>query len=190
MASSLVELYRGFEAVARRMFRLFATALRIDEGHFDALMDRHFSIFGLSHYPPLSEPPLPNQLRVGAHTDFGAMTILAMTDAIGGLEARLPDGSWESVRPKLGELVVNLGDMMARWTNDAWASTLHRVANPPGIGLAESRRISIGFFVHPNYDAPIACIPTCLAAGATPRYPTITAGEHIAQKIARSQPAG
>jgi isopenicillin N synthase-like dioxygenase len=74
---------------------------------------------------------------------------------------------------------------MARWTNERWASTLHRVVNPP-LGRAQSRRLSIGMFVHPNYDQRIECVPTCLASGETPRYPAITAGEHIKRKIERS----
>ena len=82
---------------------------------------------------------MPDQLRTGAHTDYGAMTILASTDAQGGLEVQMPDGQWRAVQAQPGEFVVNLGDMMARWTNDKWASTLHRVANPP-VGMAQSRR--------------------------------------------------
>jgi isopenicillin N synthase-like dioxygenase len=186
---TLVELYRAFEDVARQMFALFAAALRLPPSYFDDLMRRHFSIMGVHHYPPLAAPPLPGQLRCGAHTDYGAMTILAITDGQGGLEARLPDGTWAPMSPRPGELVVNLGDMMARWTNDAWASTLHRVANPPDVRLAMSRRLSLGMFVHPDYDAPIRCIPSCLAAGESPRYAPITAGEHIALKIAKSHQA-
>ena len=78
--------------------------------------------------------------------------------------------------------------MMARWTNERWASTLHRVVNPP-LGVAQSRRLSIGMFVHPNYDQRIECVPTCLAPGEKPRYPAITAGEHIKRKIERSHEA-
>jgi isopenicillin N synthase-like dioxygenase len=113
------------------------------------------------------------------------MTILASTDAQGGLEVQMPDGQWRAVQAKPGEFVVNLGDMMARWTNDKWASTLHRVANPP-VGMAQSRRLSIGMFVHPNYDQSIASVPTCVAPGETPRYPAMTAGEHIQRKIEAS----
>ena len=185
LATTLVSLYREYERLARDMMRVFAAALALPEGFFDGALDRHFSIMSCHHYPVLERPPLAGQLRTGAHTDYGAMTILAATDAEGGLEVRMPDGSWAGVRPQPGEFVVNLGDMMARWTNERWASTLHRVVNPP-LGMAHSRRLSIGMFVHPNYDQKVECVPTCLAAGEKPRYAVITAGEHIKRKIERS----
>jgi isopenicillin N synthase-like dioxygenase len=109
-----------------------------------------------------------------------------MTTEKGGLEVRMRDGRWSGVVAGPGELVVNLGDMMARWTNDRWKSTLHRVANPPELADAMSRRQSIGYFMHPNYDAEIECFPTCRDADADPLYATVTAGEHIAAKIAKS----
>ena len=183
--ATLVALYREYERLARDMMRVFAAGLRLPEQFFDGTLERHFSIMSCHHYPVLEKPPLPGQLRTGAHTDYGAMTILAATDAEGGLEVRLPDGGWAAVRPRRGEFVVNLGDLMARWTNERWASTLHRVVNPP-LGMAQSRRLSIGMFVHPNYDQRIECVPTCLAPGEKPRYPAITAGEHIKRKIERS----
>ena len=188
LEATLVPLYREYERLARVMMRVFAAALALPEGYFDGTLDRHFSIMSCHYYPVLDKPPLPGQLRTGAHTDYGAMTILAATDAEGGLEVRLRDGSWAGVSPRPGEFVVNLGDMMARWTNERWASTLHRVVNPP-LGVARSRRLSIGMFVHPNYDQRIECVPTCLAAGEKARYPAITAGEHIKRKIERSHEA-
>ena len=109
-----------------------------------------------------------------------------MTERSGGLEARMADGRWIPVQAGRGELVVNLGDMMQRWTNDRWVSTLHRVVTPEKLGDAMSRRLSIGYFMHPNYDAEISCIPTCLAPGEAPRHPTITAGDHIRTKIEKS----
>jgi isopenicillin N synthase-like dioxygenase len=183
--ASLVALYRAYEKLASDMLRVFAAALKLPEDFFGGTLARHFSILSCHHYPALTEPPLPGQLRTGAHTDYGAMTILAATDAEGGLEVQLPDGGWAGVKPRPDEFVVNLGDMMARWTNGRWASTLHRVVNPP-LGMARSRRLSIGLFVHPNYDQRIECVPTCLEPGETPRYPVITAGEHIKRKIERS----
>lgn len=187
---ALVTLYRGFERLAADLLRLFALALGLAEDHFADKIERHFSILSCHHYPALSTAPEPGQLRAGAHTDFGALTILAATEGRGGLEVRLPDGSWAAVQPGPGELAVNLGDMMARWTNERWASTLHRVANPPDLDDALSRRLSIGYFVHPNYDTTIECFPTCLEPGEVPRHPPITAGEHIAMKIEKSHQAG
>ena len=186
---ALRAVYRAYERLSVDLLRIFAVALGIPEESFTAKMDRHFSILSSHHYPPLAEPPKTGQLRTGAHTDFGAFTILSMTDAIGGLEALLPDGNWTPVAPRPGALVVNLGDMMARWTNDRWTSTLHRVVNPTELRAWESRRQSIGFFAHPNFDAEIDCIPTCLTPGIGPVYPTVTAGEHIALKIAKSHSA-
>ena len=99
----LIPLYREYERLARVMMRVFAAALALPEGYFDGTLDRHFSIMSCHHYPVLEKPPLPGQLRTGAHTDYGAMTILAATDAEGGLEVRLPDGSWSAVQPRAGE---------------------------------------------------------------------------------------
>lgn len=183
-----IALVRAFERLTIDLLRIFAVALDMPEAHFTPLVERHFSIYAMHHYPVLDRAAEPGQLRAGAHTDFGAMTILAMTDGRGGLEARTPDGRWVPVLPNKGDLVVNLGDMMQRWTNERWVSTLHRVV-VPDTGDTASRRMSVGFFVHPNFDAEIRCIPTCLAAGAVPRHPVITAGEHIRQKIDASHKA-
>jgi isopenicillin N synthase-like dioxygenase len=189
-AATMIQLYRGFERLSRDLLRVFALALALPETWFADKIGRHFSIMSSHHYPPLLEQPRPGQLRTGAHTDFGAMTILAMTDAAGGLEVRMPNGAWAPVVAKPHELVINLGDMMVRWTNGRWASTVHRVANPPIISLAANRRQSIGYFMHPDYDAPIRCIPTCVADGKIPRFPEISAGMHIRNKIEQSHNEG
>ena len=183
---ALVALYRAFESLSARLLRLMALALGAPEDFFDDKIAHHFSILASHFYPPSPVPARPGQLRTGEHTDFGAFTILAMTEGAGGLQARMPNGQWCDVQARPGELVVNLGDMMARWTNERWVSTLHRVANPPLAGDPRSRRQSIGYFMHPDYDAQIACIRAVLGPGAEARYPLITAGEHIRTKIARS----
>ncbi|EDP61981.1 oxidoreductase, 2OG-Fe(II) oxygenase family protein [alpha proteobacterium BAL199] len=188
VAEAFTGIYRAYERLSLDLLRIFAVALDLPEEHFTPLMGRHFSILGVHHYPALAAPPEPGQLRAGAHTDFGAMTILAMTEGRGGLEAQTPDGRWLPVLPQPGELVVNLGDMMQRWTNDRWVSTLHRVVVPE-IGDTGSRRLSIGYFVHPDFDADIRCIPTCLRPGEAPKHPPITAGQHIRAKIDRSHKA-
>ena len=187
LANALVAAYRAYEQLAGSLFQIFAVALGLHEDYFSDKFDQHFSILGCHYYPPTLGNEKVGQLRTGAHTDFGAFTILSIADAPGGLEVCLPGNRWSPVKPPPESLVVNLGDMMARWTNDHWMSTLHRVANPPTLRSADSERQAIGFFAHPNFDAEISCIPSCLKPGSTPNYPEITAGEHISRKISKSQ---
>jgi len=185
-AEALVEIYRAYERLAADLLRLFAVALGEPEDFFAGAIGRHFSILASHHYPPLATLPAPGQLRTGAHTDYGTLTILAMTEADGELEVRMPDGRWQPVRPAPGALVVNLGDMMARWTNDRWTSTLHRVGNPRELGSTRSRRQAIGYFMHPDFDATIEAIPSCVPRNEAPNHPPISAGAHIAMKITAS----
>jgi isopenicillin N synthase-like dioxygenase len=179
--------YRAQERLAVDLMRIFALALGLDEHWFDGAIDRHFSTCPSNLYPEPPGEPLPGQLRAGPHTDFGSLTILAVNDAPGGLQALLPDGAWHDVRPGAGELVVNLGDMMGRWTNDRWKSTVHRVVNPPHDRTTGSRRQTVGFFMHPNYDAAVRCLPTCTDADHPPRYAPILAGEHMLAKLQRRE---
>jgi isopenicillin N synthase-like dioxygenase len=181
------EYYRAQERLARDLMRLFALALGLAESWFDDAIDRHFSTCPTNLYPEPSGEPLPGQLRAGPHTDFGSLTILAVNDAPGGLQARFPDGAWRDVRPASGQFVVNLGDMMERWTNDRWKSTVHRVVNPPRERASGSRRQTVGFFLHPNYDARVACLPTCTDADRPPRHAPILAGEHMLAKLERRE---
>ncbi len=167
----------------------FALAFEMPETWFNDKVGGISASWPATTIHPCRNSPGPASSAPGAHTDCGAMTILAMSEAAGGLEVMMPDGAWVPVAARPNELVINLEDMMARWTNGRWASTLHRVANPPVVNLAESRLQSIGYFVRPDYDAPIKCIPTCLADGAAPRFPEITAEMHIRRKIEQSHKA-
>src|SRR5437870_1475282 len=110
------------------------------------------------------------------------MTILRTEDAPGGLQVRTRRGEWVDVRAAPGSFVVNLGDMMARWTNDRWVATLHRVAVPPPDRAHGSRRQTIVFFHDPRADAVIECIPGC----GEPRYEPVTAIEHVQAKAAKA----
>jgi isopenicillin N synthase-like dioxygenase len=179
--------YRAQERLARDLMRIFALALGLDETWFDAAIDRHFSTCPSNYYPEPTGEPLPDQLRAGPHTDFGSLTILAVDDAPGGLQVLFSDGAWRNVRPASGQFVVNLGDMMARWTNDRWRSTVHRVVNPPRGRAAGSCRQTVGFFLHPNYNARVACLPTCTDVDHPPRHPPILAGEHMLAKLERRE---
>jgi len=175
--------YRGMEELATTLMRIFAMALGMDAHYFDDKIDRHITNFSMLHYPPQHDPPLPGQLRAGAHTDYGSLTIVKPDGAEGGLQVRAKDGSWLDVPHVPDAFVVNLGDLMAEWTNDRWVSTLHRVVNPSRAAGAAARRLSMAFFHQPNYDAVIQCLPTCADADRPPRYRTTTSGEHVWMKI-------
>ena len=99
----------------------------------------------------------------------------------------LVEDRWTAVPLVAGSFIINLGDAMARWTNDRWRSTLHRVVVPPAGVAATSRRQSIAFFHNANWDAVIECIPSCLADGESPRYAPVTAGEHLMSKFRSTQ---
>ncbi len=115
------------------------------------------------------------------------MTILRTEDAPGGLQVQTRAGGWLDVQAVPGSFVVNLGDMMARWTNDRWTATLHRVAVPPADRRLGSRRQTIVFFHDPRADAVIECIPGCAAEANPPRYEPVTALEYVNAKAAAAQ---
>eukprot|EP00965_Chrysotila_dentata_P091534 3022320-Pleurochrysis_carterae.AAC.1 len=147
-------------------------------------MTRHRSVIRAINYPA-DEQPSRGQLRASTHTDYGAFTVLRLGGASAdGLQLMRRDGSWIDVCLSSGEdcFVINLGDLMARWTNDRWVSTPHRVVNLTTGEERSSRRQSIAFFCNVNMDAKIACIPTCVDAQGGEKYPPITAGEHLLKK--------
>jgi isopenicillin N synthase-like dioxygenase len=175
--------YRVMDALAIDLMRLFALALDLPERYFDSSVDRSISRLRVRNYPAPAETPEPGQLRAGAHSDYGSLTILRTEDRPGGLQVLGKDGGWLDVPHLPGCFVVNIGDMLARWTNDRWVSTLHRVINPPRDRALSSRRLSMAFFHQPNYDAVIECLPTCSDADRPPRYGRTTSGEHVWMKI-------
>ena len=181
------DYYRAMGSLAETLMRIFALALRLPEGFFDASVDRHISRLRVRNYPAPVVPPQPGQLRAGAHSDYGSLTILHTEDKPGGLQVYNKAGEWVPVPIVPDCYVVNIGDLMARWTNDAWVSTLHRVVTPPADAGAESRRQSLVFFHNPNYDAAVDCIPTCLAPGEAPKYAPTTSGEHLRRLFVATQ---
>ncbi|MET3896319.1 isopenicillin N synthase-like dioxygenase [Devosia sp. UYZn731] len=171
--------YAAMEALSRKLMSIFAVALKLEENWFEDKIDHHFSIVSSIYYPAQPTPPLPGQLRAGAHTDYGSLTILAPTDAPGGLQVRTLAGDWVDVPYIPDGFIINIGDMMQRWTNDRWLSNMHRVVNPGTTSGPPRPRQSIAYFLHPNYDTTIECIPTC--KGET-EYDPILAGDYMYEK--------
>jgi isopenicillin N synthase-like dioxygenase len=159
--------------VVLRLMRLCEQSLRLPAGHFDSFMREPTATLRLLHYPPQPATALPGQIGCGAHTDWGALTLLAQDDA-GGLQVH-STGGWIDVPPMPDALVVNAGDMMPRWTNDRWRSTTHRVINR----RADRDRWSIAYFFDLDGDASIEPLAACVSADNPPRYGPITAGRHL-----------
>ena len=178
------DYWRAATDLARRLLRLSALALDLSADRFDAITQRHISMLRLIDYPARSAPPVPGQLRAGEHTDLNMLTLLVSNTAIGGVEARRRDGSWIRVPLSPGLIAVNIGDVLMRWTNDRWVSTPHRVANALA-GVAVRRR-SVAFFFQADYDAELACLPSCVSADNPARYAPTTIGAYRASRFART----
>ncbi|HUC61699.1 MAG TPA: 2-oxoglutarate and iron-dependent oxygenase domain-containing protein [Alphaproteobacteria bacterium] len=177
---ALEAYYRAMERLALRLMELFAEALGVPREFFNRHFDRHASILRLVHYPAQATPPLPGQLRAGPHTDFGTLTILRVDAAAGGLQVRDHGGDWAAVEARPGCLVVNIGDLMQRWTNDRWRSSIHRVVNPPRGVAANSRRLSLVFFHEPDPDTVVRPLSS---GGRPPSYPDTVAAAYRQSRV-------
>ena len=174
--------YLTVEELCRRIEEIFALALDLPPDFFRPYTDRQIAALRIIRYPPLAAAPLPGQLRAGAHTDYGTFTLLLSENRPGGLQVRTRAGDWIDVSTPADSFVVNIGDLMMRWTNDRFVSNPHRVAIPPEDAETDTDRLSVVFFHHPNYDAEIACLPTCTSADNPPKYPPVLSGPYRVEK--------
>ena len=183
---AVLAYWDAMQDLTGRLMALFCRALALPPGYFAERSTRAPSQLRLIHYPPYDGPWAPGQLRAGEHTDLGLLTIVRSdNNAIGGLEVRHRDGHWVRA-PDFDGFMVNLGDVMMRWSNDRWKSTPHRVANPPPDGSPRSDRISLAYFHIPDYDTVIECLPSCIDEDRPARYAPITMGAYRAQRFART----
>ena len=173
--------YRVMAALAARLMGGFALALDLPEDWFADKIDHPISNVRVNFYPPQAHSPEVGMIRAGAHTDYGSVTILLTEAASAGLEVRSVANQWFDIPHRPGHFVVNIGDLMAQWTNDRFVSTMHRVGNPRAGDLTD--RVSVAYFQQPNYDALIECIPTCRRPGEPARYQPITSGDHRRLKL-------
>jgi isopenicillin N synthase-like dioxygenase len=171
-----LDYYRAMETLGARIMRLLAAALELDEGYFVPYHSHHISALRGINYPSI--PAAAGDSRAGAHSDYGSVTILKPDADVGGLEVKLASGDWIRAPSVDDAFIVNIGDLMARWTNDRWVSTLHRVVAPDEDPVP--RRQSIAYFMNPNYDAEIRTIATC--AGSN-EGEAVTAGRYLIDKF-------
>ena len=160
--------------LATSLMSLLALSLNLPKNYFAAFNHEPAVTLRMLHYPPQPENPLPNEKGCGAHTDFGGLTLL-LQDHNGGLQVwDRKQEYWIDAKPVKGSFIVNLGDMISRWTNDKYQSTLHRVINKSG-----KERYSMPFFFTGNPEHIVSCIPTCLDPNESPKYPPISVEQHM-----------
>jgi len=181
--SALTSYFEAMSALGSRVLQLFAAALELPHDFFERFHTHPMCALRCINYPRSDEPLLPQQKGAGEHSDYGSITILKSDPDVPGLEIRLPSGQWARAPLVKDAFVVNIGDMMARWTNDRWVSTLHRVVQPGATPGGANRRQSLPFFHNTNFDAKIECIPTCLRPGEEPKYEPVLAGQYLIERF-------
>lgn len=169
--------YADMQDLAKILLRAMAMALEIEHDFFDARFHEPISVLRMIHYPPRHTATSAEQQGAGAHTDYGCITLLYQDDA-GGLQVRARNGEWIDAPPIAGSFVVNIGDMMARWSNDRYTSTPHRVISPLGVD-----RYSMPFFAEPHPDTLIDCLPNCSSTDNPAKYTPVTSAEYLLSRF-------
>ena len=177
------EVYDTFENTGRNLLRAIAVYLGLDENYFDAKIHNGNSILRLLHYYPVADKSqIPaGAVRAAAHGDINLITLL-MGGSAEGLQAQSLDGEWISVSPAPDEIVINIGDMLARLTNDRLRSTQHQVITPNEESWTKPR-YSTPFFLHPRSDMDLTCLDSCVSAENPKGYPDVTAGEFLTERL-------
>ncbi|MER8818130.1 2-oxoglutarate and iron-dependent oxygenase domain-containing protein [Mesorhizobium sp. M0965] len=166
--------------LATKLLKGIALSLDLSENYFENLMRDPISIQRLIHYPPQSGYVTEDIIGIGAHTDYGHLTILAQDD-VGGLQVRNRDGDWVEGTPIHGTFIINIGDLIQRLTNDVYLANLHRVVNTSG-----RERYSIPFFIDADFNAIIEPLASCVTDSNPRRYKPVTCGEHKFDRFAAS----
>ncbi|ETW82213.1 hypothetical protein HETIRDRAFT_475686 [Heterobasidion irregulare TC 32-1] len=175
---AVLEYYHAAVQLGKALFPLFALALNLEANFFDDKTENAAAIMRVLHYPPQTGPVDDRVIGIGAHTDFECFTILWQEPEIQALQVLNTDQKWIDATPIPGTLVINIGDQLARWTNDVFKSTVHRAINRSGI-----RRYSIPLFFGTDYDVQLEPIPSCVSDDRPPRYDVVTAGEYVKERL-------
>ncbi|MCO4818646.1 MAG: isopenicillin N synthase family oxygenase [Bacteroidetes bacterium] len=175
------QAFKALEETGKYMLRAMALYLGIDEFYFDSEIQYGNSILRPIHYPPIIEEPPVGAVRAGEHEDINLITLL-MGASAGGLEVLTKDQKWVGVTSLKEHLVVNVGDMLQRLTNNKFKSTTHRVVNPPRSEWS-SPRYSIPFFLHPKSSTRLDCLASCIDSNHPKQYDDISAGEYLRERL-------
>jgi len=172
--------YKLLEKTAQYVLRAIGLHLDLDEQYFDSCTSEGNSILRAIHYPPILEEP-KNAVRAAAHGDINLITLLMGAQGK-GLQVMTNQGEWIDAIAEPDELIINMGDMMSRLTNNLLKSTLHQVVNPPRSSWRNSR-YSIPFFMHPEAEMSLNCLPNCVSDENPKKYEDITAGAFLNQRL-------
>lgn len=174
------QLYRAFEKSGSNLLRAIALHLELPEDYFDQRIEAGNSILRAIHYPPITEEPA-SAIRAEQHEDINLITLLVGASA-GGLQLLDKDNIWQEVVPENDEIVINVGDMLQRLTNNYLKSTTHRVVNPPREEW-HNPRLSIPFFLHPRGEMDLSVLARTVTADNPQHYAPITAGEYLDERL-------
>jgi len=174
------ELYQSFEKAGAHLLKAIAIFLELPETYFDGKIEDGNSILRAIHYPPIRQEP-KSAIRAEQHEDINLITLLVGASA-GGLQLLNMEDEWLPIMPEDGEIVINVGDMLQRLTNNYLKSTTHRVVNPPKEEWHKPR-LSIPFFLHPKSDMDLTCLAHCISDDAPVAYDPITAGDYLDERL-------
>lgn len=174
------ETYKMLEKTAKYVLRALALHLNLDEFYFDNFIKNGNSILRPIHYPPITSEP-KNAVRAAAHGDINLITLLMGAHGK-GLQVKNHEGEWVDAIAKPDELMINVGDMLSRLTNNKLLSTIHQVVNPPK-ELWGTSRYSVPFFMHPVSEMPLNCLENCIDEDHPKLYEDITAGEFLHERL-------
>jgi isopenicillin N synthase-like dioxygenase len=177
------EVYQKLETAGKYLLGAIAAYLNLPQQYFEARVHNGNSILRTLHYFPIEDPDAlaPGAVRAGAHEDINLITLLIGASA-DGLELLTREGEWLPLKARGQDVVVNVGDMLQRLTNNKLRSTTHRVVNPPREQMKNSR-YSVPFFLHPKLDMDLACLPCCIDGQHPKKYSDITAGEYLDERL-------